>query len=131
MKLTKSKLREIIEEEIQQLNEVNPEWFRSKKDWPDNSKIVDDISDMVDDYGEFSKKLNMIDSNSLGSKFTTNLSAVYEFSNPTDVFWDKEVKNLKLLFSKVKSEILEVGRQRVKKTQQNIKKLDKLFSKLK
>jgi DNA-binding transcriptional regulator GbsR (MarR family) len=119
VKLTKKRLKEIIKEEIQQLNEAS------------NSKIVDDISDMVDDYGEFSKKLNMINPNSLGSKFTTNLSATFEFSDSSDPGWDKEVKELKSLLSKVKEEMLKVNQQRIKKIQQNIKNLDILFKKLK
>jgi len=119
VKLTKNRLKEIIKEEIQQLNEAS------------NSKIVDDISDMVDDYGEFSKKLNMINPNSLGSKFTTNLSATFEFSDSSDSDWNKEVKELKSLLSKVKEEMLKVDQQRIKKIQQNIKNLDILFKKLK
>ena len=119
MKLTKSKLKEIIKEEIQQLNEAS------------NSKILDNIVNILADYGDLSKKLNVMNPNSLGSKFTTNLSATFEFSDSSASTWPKEVKELKSLLSKVKEEMLKVDQQRIKKIQQNIKNLDILFKKLK
>ena len=117
MKLTKNHLRKIIKEEIQQLNEAS------------NSKIVDDISDMVDDYGEFSKKLNMINPNSLGSKFTTNLSATFEFSDSSDSDWDKEVKELKSIINSQQEVIKKLSYQVKSKSEEN-GKLKMIINKL-
>ena len=116
MKLTKSRLKEIIREEIQRLNE---------KKYSNLEKMIDNIHDILFDAGS-------ADNNKSVQKFLDNLNTADVSINPGKgyeyLYSEKEADKY---FRKAKSDLPKVVKLISKKYPQHAKNLISAFNKIK